>query len=302
MEKRLTKSDYLFVLLFIFMLVATLGAFFFGLKLGTEKASARYEDLIVKQSAQAHMLTAYHQQYLVSFYHTIYQPYREFHQRWFDGMNELAADPTANASQILKQLSKLASDKYDELGEKSMPESSPLLADALIDYRKSLKLFSEALDGAHPKANAVPGPALVEQLTNDPYLTEAKTFALQAEERFYAAIVKWNESQAALPSAPDPEQPLPFQSWNGLGFNMKADYVAKWLVRQKAFHPFTPHDVVSRIDEMIASGQASKMNLAEVGQVLHLLIATDAVRPGDFMSYKTRYAGETLPQLPFYTD
>lgn len=302
MEKRLTQSDYLFVLLFIFMLVAALGAFFFGLKLGNEKASARYEVLLAKLGAQDDTLNAYQQQYLVSFYHTIYQPYREFHQRWFDSMSELAAAPEADASRILKQLSKLAADKYDELGKKSMPASSPLLADALADYRRSLKLFAEGLDGAYSKADAAPASALVGLLTADPHLTEAKSLALKAEERFYAAIVKWNESQAALPSAPAPEQPLAFQDWNGLGFNMKADYVAQWLVRQNAFHPFTPHDAVSRADELIASGQASRMNLTEVGQVLELLIATDAVRPGDFMRYKSRYAGETLPQLPFYTE
>lgn len=303
MEKRLNRTDYLFAATFIFMLVVALGAFFFGMQMGQDRATLKYEDLIVKQSDASKSFTAYHQQYLVSFYHTIYAPYREFHKKWFDKMDELQAGRSSDASLIMKDLSKLASDSYEALGSKSMPDSSPLLQDAHKNYMKSLKLFNEALRGYASKANAVAAPELVKQLNGDAYITEAKGFALTAEKQYYDAILKWHESVDPKFKPIDPSKPVALQDWSGLAFNMKNEYVAQQLAAAKTFTAFTPQDLTSRIDEMIASGQAKKLNLTGVNQVIDLLSGTDAVRSGDFLRYKNRlYANETIPQLPFFTN
>ncbi|CAG7641513.1 hypothetical protein ACFQI7_11680 [Paenibacillus allorhizosphaerae] len=303
MEKRLNRTDYLFAATFIFMLVVALGAFFFGLRMGQDRAAVKYEDLIVKQNDAAKGFTAYHQQYLVSFYHTIYAPYREFHKKWFDKMDELQSNRSSDASLIMKDLSKLANDNYSALGTKSMPDSSPLLQDAHKNYMKSLKLFSEALRGYTTKANAVTGPDLAGQLNGDAYLTEAKSFALTAEKQYYDAIVKWNESVNPQLKAIDSSKSLALKDWSELAFNMKNDYVAQQLSSGKTYAAFTPQDLTSRIDEMIVTGQAKKLNLNDVKQVIDLLIGTDAVRSGDFLRYKNRlYANETLPELPFFTN
>lgn len=52
MNKHLTRSDYLFALLFLFMLVCVVGAFFFGMVTGEKKATAKYESM---QIGRAHV-------------------------------------------------------------------------------------------------------------------------------------------------------------------------------------------------------------------------------------------------------
>jgi hypothetical protein len=301
MDKRLTRSDYLFAVTFIFMLVFALGTFFFGLKMGQERSAAKYDELLNKQNETAKQYGAYHQQYLVSYYHTIYQPYREFHKKWFDKMNELELNKSADASLIMKDLGKLAKEKYDELSAKSMPDSSPLLQEGLQNYTKSLKLFNEALGNLQAKANSLKGSDLMSELNKDAYLMEAKKFALAAQKNYYAAIIKWNDTDNPQLKHVDVSKPLSLKEWSTISLNVKNDYLASALAASKQYTAFTPQDMTARIDEMIASEQTRKMNLNDVQQVIDLLIATDAVRSGDFIRNKNKwYMNETLPQLPFF--
>lgn len=302
MEKRLTRTDYLFAVTFIFMLVVALGAFFFGLKLGQERSALKYEELIAEQQDKEKGFAAYHQQYLVSFYHTIYQPYREFHKKWFDKMDELQTNSSADASLIMKDLAKLAQETYDGLGNKSTPDSSPLLQEAHKNYMRSLKLFSESLSSYQSKANAMPGSQLYSQLESDDFLDEAKNYALRAEKEYYEAIVKWNESVNEQFKPIDVTKPVSMNDWSALGLNMKNEYIAQMMMTSKWFKAFTPQDLTVRIDEMIRSGQSQNLNLYEIAGIVDVLIATNAVRPGDFLRYKHKYANETLPQLPFFTN
>ncbi|UQZ81960.1 hypothetical protein SK3146_01117 [Paenibacillus konkukensis] len=303
MEKQLTRSDYLFVLIFIFMLVLALGTFFLGVRLGQERSEAKYAELFSKQTNAAQEYSAYHQQYLVSYYHTIYQPYREFQNSWFDKLNALELNRSADVSLILKDLAKLAKDKYGEVSSASMPDSSPLLQEGQQNYAKSLKLFNEALSGFQSKANAIPAAQALDELNKDAYIVEAKKFALTAQQNYYDAIVKWNAADHPDIKLADPAKPLNVTDWRALSLNAKNDYVAAMLAASQTFRPFTPQDMTSRIDEMVATGQAGKMNLNQVQPVADVLLATDAVRAGDFIRSKSRwYAGETLPQLPFFID
>ncbi|MBE1446001.1 hypothetical protein [Paenibacillus sp. OAS669] len=302
MEKRLTRTDYLFVLIFIFMLVLALGTFFLGVKLGQERSAAKYEGQISRQQDAAKAYSAYHQQYLVSFYHTIYQPYREFQTSWFDKLDVLEVNRSADASLLLKDLSKLAKDKYDEIIDKSMPESSPLLQEGQQNYAKSLKLFSEALSSLQSRANSMPAAELLKDMDSNAYLIEAKNFALAAQKNYYDSIVKWQQSASASIQTADAGKPLTIQEWNSLPLNVKNVYISGVLVNTKLYKPFTPQDLCIRIDEMIATGQASKYNLTQIQPVIEVLLATDAVRSGDFIRNKSRwYPNETLPQIPFFT-
>lgn len=78
MDKRLTRTDYLFALMFIFMLVCILGAFFYGLKIGQEKSDQKYEKILHADKAVVQEYGAYDQQVLVSYYHTIFCPLGNF--------------------------------------------------------------------------------------------------------------------------------------------------------------------------------------------------------------------------------
>jgi hypothetical protein len=302
MEKRLSRSDYLFTLVFIFMLVAVVAAFFYGTRVGKEQTVAKYEHVLMKQQALSQEQTAYHQQYLVSFYHTIYLPYREFQNKWFDFIEALELQSkSVDTASALKQLSRIAIDQYEEAAALSMPESSPLLQEAQRNYLKSLKLFSDA--AAKFARQASKSPDLSQAIKDDAYFQEAKNFALLAQHNYYSSIVKWHESLGApLDGSEFAElDSLNVKEWGRLNFNLKNVVIARLLLNGQYYEPYHVHDITIRIDELAASGQAVKMKLDDIGQIVEMLIHTGAVRQNDFIKSKNKYyENETMPQLPFF--
>jgi hypothetical protein len=303
MNKRLTGSDYLFTLIFIFMIILAVCAFFFGIKIGHDKAASNYDHLIMKQQQLPHELIAYHQQYLVSFYHTIYTPYQEFQKKWFDHIHAIEYSSSVDPSSILRELGRLSGEKYESTLTKTMPDSSPLLKSSHENYLKSLKLFNEAAKRIQSRAALLSRVALVAEIQYDAFFQEAKNFALQAQSQYYSAIVQWhiNLESNVISAEGLSKFELPLDEWNGLPLNVKNEYVALYLLDHKQFLAFKPQDLSSRIDEMIRSEQTKRLNLAHVTQVIDMLLVTGAVRNGDFNYGKSRwYAEEFLPQLPFF--
>lgn len=304
MDKRLNRSDYFFSLIFVFLLVCVAGAFFFGVELGQNRTESKYNALMAKQEEAAKKPGAYDQQHLVSFYHTIYAPYREFTNRWFDKLKEIelqgdAADP----SSVMKDLSKTASDKYDEISKAVTPETSPLLGESHQNLLKGLRLFSDTAKKFQSKANSMHPSVLLTEVDKDAFFLEAKKFALQGQQQYYTAIVKWNESvDTQVQGIGLLAQPsFTLKDWSQMSLNVKNVVVSTILMNEKRYLPLYPQDMTVRIDEMITNGQAKKMNLNDIKAIADLLADTSAARKGDFIARKDKwYAGETKPQLPFF--
>ncbi len=73
------------------------------------------------------------------------------------------------------------------------------------------------------------------------------------------------------------------------------------MMQESSFESFYAHDVTIKIDELIQNGQAQKMNMTNIKEIMDTLINTQAVRTGDYLNNKERYyMDETLPQLPFF--
>jgi hypothetical protein len=304
MNKRLTRTDYLFALMFIFMLVCILGAFFYGLQVGKQKSDQKYEKLLHADNAIIEEPGAYDQQVLVSFYHTIYLPFREFQNKWFDQLRQIETNnSTVDASAVLKELSKLSEEKYKDLQGKTAPNSSPLLQQAHQGYLKSLKLFTDALTSFQSKANSMPRAELLTQMNTNAFFQEAKNQALTAQKDYYESVVKWNQTMDYTLQPFDLNKTASLEEWKQMKLNVKNLYVTSLLMNQKAFVPYYPQDVTIRIDDFIASGQAAKLGANDVKQTFNLLLSTDAVRPGDFIKGKAKwYSSELLPLLPFFSD
>ncbi|MEW9699029.1 hypothetical protein [Paenibacillus sp. SI8] len=304
MDKRLTRTDYLFALMFIFMLVCILGAFFYGLKIGGQKSDQKYDKIMHADKAAAQEIGAYDQQVLVSYYHTIFLPFREFQNKWFEQMNQIElGNSSVDASAVLKELSKLADEKYNALHSKNMPASSPLLVQAHQGYLKSLKLFADTLKSYQSKANGMSASQLVAAIDSDAYFQEAKMQALTAQKDYFDSIVVWNGTMDHDLEAFDPKNNANLDQWRAMNVNVKNLYITTKLLNNKAFTPFYPQDLTIRIDEFIANGQAKKMNVNDVNQTMDLLLNTNAVRSGDFVKGKAKwYGNELLPQLPFFYD
>ncbi|GAA3405281.1 hypothetical protein ACFFNY_28740 [Paenibacillus hodogayensis] len=304
MDKRLNRSDYLLSLVFIFLLVCIAGAFFFGLQLGQQRTESKHAALLSAREDAAKKPGAYEQQHLVSYYHTIYTPYREFANRWFDKMKELELQAhTIDASSVFKDLSKAADDKYTALSKVATPDTSPLLGEAHQNILKSLKLFAESSKSFQSKANSLaPGDVLAE-VDKDAYFREAKKFALQGEQQFYMSMVKWNETINPQVKGANllGQTAYSKKEWDQMGINAKNAAVSSILLREVRYLPLYPQDMTVRIDEWFAGGQAQKMNLNDIQQIIDLLAETGSARKGDFVTRKEKwYGGDTLPQLPFF--
>lgn len=305
MEKRLTRSDFVFILVFIFMLIFALSSFFFGMKVGTDRTELKYADLVKQRKEEREGLSTYHQSYLVSFYHTVYLPFREFNLKWTQSMSQIESEATGtDSASLLKGLAKLANDQYEAMLNQSFPESSVLLVYAQEDYLKSLKLFSQTAGDYQSKASRLAPSALLEEIGQDAYFNEAKSFALTAQKSYYDAIVEWHQSLDGSAQGLDAIKSveLSFDDWSQLSLNLKNAYIAQLFIANKGFYSFTPQDVTLRVDEMLLNGQAEKLSAGNIPQIVDILVSTHAVRTGDFVQGKAKYYnGEQLPQLPFFS-
>src|SRR5689334_863470 len=115
MEKRLTRTDLMFALGFLFMLIVAVGAFFYGVKVGTSRAEVQQEKPAKPAVSTPASAIAYQLQDLVSFYHTVFLPYREFMTDWQSAQQKWLVDDTIDRSSSLKELAKSASSKYNSI-------------------------------------------------------------------------------------------------------------------------------------------------------------------------------------------
>ena len=301
MEKRLNRSELVFSLAFLLMLVVAAGAFFFGVRVGTDRTEAKYETKEADAAASPALPNAYQQQDLVSFYHTVFLPYREFQKNWFDVQRDLLSDATMDRSAAMKQLTKSATKTYDKIKAVQVSAASPLLVDAQTSYLKSLKLFSDGFS-ALAKEKAKSGDDFLAALNANDYYKEGRIQALSGQDRYYHSMLKW-ASTVDLDIPADYEIPdiLAIEKWRTLPLIVKIKASADYLSTLTDMKEFAPQDLTARIDDFIRSGQAERRKLKSVGAIAELLTSADGVRGGDFLRMKERFYGqEQLPQLPFF--
>ncbi|HZG55447.1 hypothetical protein [Paenibacillus sp.] len=302
MEKKLTKFDIMMVLGFIFALTVGVAAFFFGLQTGKEQTDAKYKAIIAELVDEKNQdNVSYHQQQLVSFYHTVLLPFREFQDRWFRHAATIeAGGGSTDADALLKELGRLAKEISEEIKPTTIPEVSPLLRDAQANYLKSLALFAAATDRLQKGPD---GAALAESMRQDDYVAEAASFALKAQAEYYDAIWQWHAANEPVPVGAEliEKNNLTFEEWRTLPLNGKNLFLARLLAEVGAFSPFYPQDVAARIDDLDAAGRVGQLQLADLRAAVSTLLSTGAVRSNDyFQSKEKHYRGEKLPQLPFF--
>lgn len=301
MEKRLSRSAMIFSLGFVFMLVCAVGAFFYGVKIGTSKTETKYEMKELK-SAAVENNSPYQQQDLVSFYHTVFLPYREFLTEWDDAINDFAQGQSSNASSRLKDLADLAHSQKAEASSFDM-QKSPLLGDAQSNFIRSLEQFEQAAKAAAATVKSTDAPKLQSTIEQEQSYVTAVQQSLAAQQSYYAAMLKWGATvEPNIPSEYKMPKVIEIKKWSSLPLIVKNKLMADQLAARKQLTIFYPQDLTSRIDGFIASGQPSKMNLKSISAIADLLIETEAVRSGDFTTNRTKlYKQELLPQLPFFS-
>lgn len=303
MEKRLNRSDLIFSLAFLLMLVIAVASFFYGVKVGTERTEAKYETPEQTEIAVPALPNAYQQQDLVSFYHTVFLPYREFQNEWFTVKSKWLAQGSVDPAAALGELSKAAKKTYADVEKASVSKASPLLVEAQNSYLKSLKLFSDGFsDLAKSSGESQSADSLLSRIDANSYYKEGRSQSLAGQESYYTAMLKW-AATVDTDFPPDYDSPdiLSLTEWKSLPLLIKLKVSSDYLSGLREMMEFSPQDLTARIDEFISSGQADRRKLKSFSAVAELLTSTDGVRSGDFLRMKARfYSNEQLPQLPFF--
>ncbi|WP_201003583.1 hypothetical protein [Paenibacillus glycanilyticus] len=301
MEKRLPRSAMIFSLGFVFMLVCAVGAFFYGVKLGTSKTETKYE-MKELQAAAVQKSSPYQQQDLVSFYHTVFLSYREFQSEWDDAMDDFAKGQGGSASSTLKNLAELARSKRTAASNFDM-QKSPLLGDAQTNYIRSLEQFEQAAKAAAASSKSGDAAKLQNSIKQLGSYQSAVKQALAAQQAYYTAMMKWGATvEPNIPANYTMPKVIEINKWSSLPLIVKNKLMADQMASRQQFTAYYPQDLTSRIDDFIASGQPAKLNLKTVSAIADLLIDTEAVRSGDFTENRSKlYNKDLLPQLPFFS-
>jgi hypothetical protein len=305
MDKRLTKTDLAFVLGFLFTLIVGVGAFFYGVKVGADRTEAKYAaERQPDQAAAADSILAYQQQDLVSFYHTVFLPYREFSTEWLTVRGKWLAGETSDLAASLKELARTAERKYDAVKVAHIPPVSPLLKEAQDGYLNSLRLLADSFSRLASEAKSGDAVRLLETVEADDTYRSGVQSGLDAQRAYYEAMMKWGATlDPGVPENYETPAELGAAKWADLPLLVKTKVAADYLAKRGAIDDFLPQDLAAKTDSLIRSGQAQQLNLRTFQSVAELLTGTGAVRAGDFLTLKAQLYGERelLPQLPFFS-
>ncbi|MNW53668.1 hypothetical protein D3C74_312350 [compost metagenome] len=304
-SKKSSRFEVFYVLGFLFTLIAAIGTFFLGFRMGVNQTEDKYaslkQSLIVLESTD----TSYSQQDLVSFYYVVYQPYLQFKNDYLNSIDSL--DDTGNRwadNASLHTIRKSAQEKYDLISSYSISGNSPLLKQAQSDILKSLKLFDEGIDRNISIIGNKQGVQLASSVSDDEFTTNAIDYGLRAQNKFYTSMMKWAaKSNQNIPQEYTFNSDTTVKQWNNYSLTLKNKAISDIMLSSNLYVSYMPQDLTAKIDHMISSGKASALNLNSVSSIVKIVTETGAVQSSDFIKWKsTYYANESLPELPFFSE
>lgn len=302
MKKRSSRIELYFCLTFISILILVGVAFFSGVKVGADKMEAKYDYLKIVPAA-SEFTDSYQQQDLVTFYHTVFLPYREFKSEWVAKTDTISrTTDSEKVKKILNQLSDLADEKYSAITKTTMYSTSPMLQESQTDLLKSIRLFGDAADKLSSSSISSSGEQLMKQFQADKLYKNGVNYGLIAQKKYYSSMIKWSAKvDSSISIQYDFTKDISLTSWKKYPLIVKNAAISTFLTKDAIYGAYDPQDMTARIDNMINSGKANSMNLHSVEAIINLLNTTDAVKENDFQKWKTQYySEELLPQLPFF--
>ncbi|MBD3918763.1 hypothetical protein H8B09_08380 [Paenibacillus sp. PR3] len=300
MNKSLSRSEMLVSLGFLFMLVCAAGAFFFGVEVGKNRTTTQLE--ASKESTDKKPVSGtLQQQDLVSYYHTVFMPYREFQSEWIAVVENANARQTTDLPTELKRLASLSQKTFNEVSAVSMPTSTPLeqsqqqLLKSIASFQSVSKRLSTSKEGQSVAQ-------ILAAMRKDTDYKSAVNKSLQGQQSYYNAMVQWARTiNSDIVQVNELPGTMKISVWKSLPLIVKNKLSADLILASGTVVNYYPQDLSSRIDEFISSGQAAKLKYDLIGPISELLIDTKAVRSGDFKSSMVnQYAKQLLPQLPFF--
>jgi hypothetical protein len=287
-------------------MVANVASFYFGVQFGAEEMKMKYEVMLNKDKKPDRSKDKYHQEFIVSYYYNVFAPNRQFEEKWFELYDALLYNDTvSNLEDNLDDLETLATDSYKEVQKVSMPAASSLLVDAQKNTLKSLSLFADAIGNVKTGAEQLSQANFLRKLGADANFIEARNFSLLARSQYFGAISEWNKTINAQLKGSSfvNKKDLTISEWKLLNLNLKNQVVAQMLANKKTLTLALPQDYVGRVDELNRNGRMQELKFKTISEVLNMLVATNAVRNGDFGLMRERFYGdEFVPAIPFFTN
>ncbi|MFD1774129.1 hypothetical protein [Paenibacillus rhizophilus] len=299
MNRLTSRTPLLYTLGFLFCLIFAFAVFFTGVKVGADKVEGKYEKIMAaEQSAKSY--TSYRQTDLVTFYHNVFSPYREFKRNWNEKVGRLAGG-AEDSSDVLKSLRSLADSAYAQVNQASLFTDSPLLERGQLNILKSLRLFSEA---ANQASAASGGAQAAKTLKSGELAAGAIKYGLLGQSNYYTSMLKWgSQANSSIPSETGNPKVISIGEWKKMPLLLKNAAIADILLNRSVFADYDPQDVTAKIDNLINSGMAASLKLQSIQSATSLLVSTDAFGERDFSKWRLQYYGkETLPELPFFYD
>lgn len=298
MEKRQSRTAMIFSILFVLILVLTVGSFFFGLKSGISITESRYAAAADASAKEANATPASQQDFII-FYNTVFSPFREFQSEWSTASEELDRGELAKPESSFKSLSEKANAAYDQAGSVSL-QNLKQIGVSQTAYLRSLKLFGEAASEIADNPKKLKGAELAASIADNANYKAAVKQQLKAQQLFYDGMLQWAASvDNNIPSSYTYNSTMKLTEWSKLSLILKSKLMADLLQSQNQLTDYMPQDLAARIDGLINSGQADKRKLTTIGAVVDLLLGTDSVRSDDYASSHL-YSNETVPNLPIF--
>ncbi|QKS45384.1 hypothetical protein HUB94_13875 [Paenibacillus cellulosilyticus] len=282
------------------MLICAVGAFFFGVEVGKNRTTTQLE--ASKESTDKKTVSGtLQQQDLVSYYHTVFMPFREFQNEWINVVENANTKQTTDLPTELKRLASMSQKTFNQISAVSMPISTPL-EQSQQQLLKSIASFQTVSKRLSTSKDAQSVAQVLTAMHKDADYKAAVAKSLQGQQSYYSAMVQWARTiNPDIPQAKGLPDTMNVSYWNSLPLIVKNKLSADLIAASGSVVNYYPQDLTSRIDEFISSGQAKKLKYDLVGPITELLIDTRAVRSGDFKSSMvSQYSKQLLPQLPFF--
>lgn len=306
MGKRLNRADYFIAYMIIISLACFIGGFFLGAGVMKSRSQAEIEAITKEYTNKLNQdnlekeKKLYKEEDFVSFYYNVLAPVEKFKAAHFTYQSSLE-----NASG--KEIKSLSSDAIDEADETlkaieqvNVPDSSPLLKQAKQEYIQSLQAY---MDGMNQMIDGDTTEMTPQALTQ--HLETFKRKWLRAQADFYKAVAFWEEMYVTnKPLVRKISQTnISIEQWRSYPFHLRNYITSENLYRNNVMVPYQPEDITSRIDGVISANQAKALGWRDIPFAFRVLHATDAVRPGDFKSLKSKlYPGFKSPEIRFFTE
>ncbi|MDK8179445.1 hypothetical protein [Paenibacillus sp. UMB4589-SE434] len=303
MERNPTKIQFLFSMSFLFTLILCIAAFFYGVKYGTDQTEDKYSKQLQQIYAESHP-GSYQQQDLVSYYHNVFRPYREFEIRWFDTLAKLSQN-NHKAVESLSKLQHMAQEQYKLIKLVALSKGASELTLSQANYAASLSRFNDGLNHIIRNARQQDSKLDASHIQQQTQIKEAMKFALKGQQQYYSSILVWSRAQDDTIKQPSLKSKASTEQWKTSSFSAKNKYIADYLLHQGVIKPFLPQDLTARVDEITrqAGRSSTAVNSQSVDHIIKQLLSTNGVHAQDYKRVKgALYKVDSIPMLPMFVE